>query len=367
MSKILVTQSSMPEIDEYVEEIKDIWESKWLTNNGSKHQELEKELCKYLDVNNTTLFCNGHQALLVALKSLDLKGEVITTPFTFASTTHAIVDNGLKPVFCDINKEDYTIDVEKIESLITDKTCAIVPVHVYGSPCDVYRIEEIAKKYNLKVIYDAAHAFGVTVDGKGIGNFGDVSMFSFHATKVFNTIEGGGLTYSDNLLVNKLNILKNFGITSPESVGYVGTNAKMNEFSAAMGLCNLRHVDDEIEKRKKVYERYVYNLSDIEGIKLISFKENVKPNYAYFPVVFDKNKFGLNRDEICEILAKNNIFARKYFYPLINDFDCYKDEYSSLDTPIAKYISDNVLTLPMYADLKEEEIDMICNIIKGVK
>ncbi|MBQ6817252.1 MAG: DegT/DnrJ/EryC1/StrS family aminotransferase [Bacilli bacterium] len=367
MSKILVTQSSMPEMDEYVEEIKDLWESKWLTNNGSKHQKLEKELCEYLDVSNTTLFCNGHQALIVALNALDLKGEVITTPFTFASTTHAIVQNGLKPVFCDINDDDYTIDVSKIESLITDKTCAIMPVHVYGSPCDVYKIEDIAKKHNLKVIYDAAHAFGVTVDGKGIGNFGDISMFSFHATKVFNTIEGGGLTYSDKLLENKLNVLKNFGITSPETVDEVGTNAKMNEFCAAMGLCNLKHVDAEIEKRKKVYERYVFNLKDVAGIKLISYKENVKPNYAYFPVVFDKEKFGLNRDEVYELLLKNDIFTRKYFYPLINDFGCYKSEYSSNDTPVAKEVASNVLTLPMYADLKEEEIDRICNIIKEVK
>ena len=363
MDKILVTQSSMPKIDDYIEEIKDIWESKWLTNSGSKHQQLEKELCKYLKVNNTSLFCNGHQALYLALKSLDLKGEVITTPFTFASTTHAIVQAGLKPIFCDINPDTYTIDVKKMEELINPNVCAIVPVHVYGNPCDVYKIEEIAKKYNLKVIYDAAHAFGVEVDDKGIGSFGDVSMFSFHATKVFNTIEGGGLTYANTSLTNKINILKNFGITSPETVEEIGTNAKMNEFSAAMGLCNLRHIKEEIEKRKKVFDRYIENLKDVDGIKLISFKENVKPNYAYFPVVFNKEKFGLNRDEVVAILAENNIFARKYFYPLINDFDCYKDKYSSLDTPIAKEVSNNVLTLPMYADLKEEEVDRICKLI----
>ena len=365
MNKILVTQSSMPKLDEYVDEIKDIWESKWLTNSGVKHQELESELCKYLNVKNTALFCNGHQALYVALKSLNLTGEVITTPFTFASTTHAIVQAGLKPVFCDIDPVTYTIDVNKIEELITDKTCAIVPVHVYGTPCDVEKIEEIAKKHNLKVIYDAAHAFGVEVNGKGIGTFGDISMFSFHATKVFNTIEGGGLTYSDNLLTERINMLKNFGITSPETIDEVGTNAKMNEFAAAMGLCNLRHINEEILKRKKVFERYISNLKDVPGIKLISFKDNVKPNYAYFPVVFDKKVFGKNRDEIMDILSKNEIYTRKYFYPLITDFACYNKEYDSSLIPVAKEISENVLTLPMYADLDISDVDRICNIILG--
>lgn len=365
MSKILVTQSSMPHFDEYIDEIKDLWETKWLTNCGSKHQQLEKELSNYLKVDNTTLFCNGHQALYIALKSLNLTGEVITTPFTFASTTHAIVQAGLKPIFCDIDPITYTIDVNKIEDLITEKTCAIVPVHVYGTPCEVEKIEEIAKKYNLKVVYDAAHAFGVEINGRGIGNYGDISMFSFHATKVYNTIEGGGLTYSDANLTQRLNMFKNFGITSPEEVSEVGTNAKMNEFAAAMGLCNLRHVDEEIAKRKAVYERYIANLKDINGIKLLSFKENIKPNYAYFPVVFDKNVFGKDRDEICELLANNEIFARKYFYPLINDFECYKGKYSSDETPVAKEVSKNVLTLPMYADLSVEEVDRICNLILG--
>lgn len=363
MSKILVTQSSMPSLEEYVDEIKDIWDTKWLTNNGSKHKQLQIELSKFLKVNNTNLFCNGHQALYVALKVLNLEGEVITTPFTFASTTHAIVQAGLKPIFCDIDPNTYTIDPNKIEKLITKNTCAIVPVHVYGYPCDVFKIAEIAQKYNLKVIYDAAHAFGVEINGKGIGEFGDISMFSFHATKVFNTIEGGGLTYSDTSLNKKIDMFKNFGISSPETIDIVGTNAKMNEFSAAMGLCNLKHINEEIEKRKKVFERYVNNLKDIEGIKLLQFNKNIKPNYAYFPVVFEKEKFGLNRDEVMQILAENGIFARKYFYPLINDFSCYNKEYSSLDTPIAKTISDNVLTLPMYADLKQDDVDKICKLI----
>ena len=365
MNKIMVTQSSMPSVDEYIEEIKDIWDSKWLTNNGFKHQQLEKELCKFLDVNNTTLFCNGHLALLTVLKSLNLSGEVITTPFTFASTTHAIVQAGLKPIFCDINPKDYTIDVNKIENLITPKTCAIVPVHVYGAPCDVDKIDAIAKKYNLKVIYDAAHAFGVEVNGKTIGNYGNASMFSFHATKVFNTIEGGAVVYNDSNLTNRMNSFKNFGLTSPETVEEVGINAKMNEFAAAMGLCNLKHIEEEIAKRKCVFERYIQNLKDIPGIKVQNIDSSVKQNYAYFPIVIDKEKFGKNRDEVATLLADNNIFARKYFYPLVNDFDCYKNDYNSNDTPVAKNIAENVLTLPLYADLSLEDVDHICNIILG--
>lgn len=288
-------------------------------------------------------------------------GEVITTPFTFASTTHAIVRNRLKPVFCDINSEDFTIDVSKIESLITEKTCAIVPVHVYGNICNVEEIEKIAKKYNLKVIYDAAHTFGVEKNGIGVANFGDASMFSFHATKVFNTIEGGAVTYNDSTIKKRLNDLKNFGITGPESVEYVGGNAKMNEFQAAMGICNLRHVDGEILKRKVVVERYRERLENTEGIKLSIIQEGVKSNYAYFPVVFDNYKY--TRDEIFEKLGEENIVARKYFYPLINDFECYRDKYNSNETPVAKYIADRVLCLPLYADLELEVVDRICDII----
>lgn len=360
---IQVTRSSMPEFEEYIEEIKDLWESKWLTNNGVKHKKLESSLVDYLKVENLTLFTNGHLALEIILDSLSLSGEVITTPFTFASTTHAIVRNGLKPVFCDINPDDYTMDVEKIESLITDKTSAIVPVHVYGNVCDVEAINQIAKKHNLKVIYDAAHTFGVTVNGQGIGTFGDASMFSFHATKVFNTIEGGAVTYNDSSLRQKLNELKNFGISDPETVKYVGSNAKMNEFQAAMGICNLRHVDDEIEKRKKVVERYIANLSEINGVKLSPEQEGIRSNYAYFPVVFDG--YSKSRDEVFKKLKKENIIARKYFYPLVNEFDCYNDQYDVKDTPVAKHIAERVLTLPLYADLSLEDVDRICEIIKS--
>ena len=361
--KILVTRSSMPSFEEYCEAIKELWETHFLTNMGVKHKQLEKNLLDYLKASNITLFTNGHLALECIIAAFDFPkgGEVITTPFTFASTTHAIVRNGLKPVFCDINSEDFTIDVSKIESLITEKTCAIIPVHVYGNLCSVEEIEKIAKKYNLKVIYDAAHTFGVEKNGIGVSNFGDASMFSFHATKVFNTIEGGAVTYNDSTLKKRLNDLKNFGITGPESVEYVGGNAKMNEFQAAMGICNLRHVDGEILKRKAVVERYRKRLENVEGIKLSIVQEGVKSNYAYFPVVVDNYK--CTRDEIFEKLGEENIVARKYFYPLINDFECYRDKYSSNETPVAKHIADRVLCLPLYADLELEVVDRICDII----
>lgn len=361
--KILVTQSSIPTLEEYSKEIKDIFETRWLTNMGTKHHELEEKLCEKLKVKNISLFNNGHLALYTAIHKMNLSGEVITTPFSFASTTHAIVQNGLTPVFCDINEQDYTIDVNKIEELITDKTTAIVPVHVYGHICDVEAIEKIAKKHNLKVIYDAAHVFGVEVNGRGIGSYGDISMFSFHATKVFNTIEGGALVYNNPELKQSIDSFKNFGIIDQEHVIDVGINSKMNEFCAAMGICNLRHIDDEIAKREKVYNRYIERLDNISGIIVPKKQENITPNYAYFPVIFDKEKFGKSRDEVFEQLANENIFTRKYFYPLISDYECYKENYNSHETPIAKRISDNVLTLPMYADLNLKDINRICDII----
>lgn len=363
MKKIQVTHSSMPDIEEYITEIKDLWDSRWLTNMGVKHHELEEKLARYLDVSSIVLFANGHLALECAIAAFNLTGEVITTPFTFASTTHAIVRVGLEPVFCDIDPENYTIDVTRIEKLITDKTSAIVPVHVYGNICNVNEIERIAKKYDLKVIYDAAHAFGVKVGGVGVGNFGDASMFSFHATKVFHTIEGGGVALKDRSGIKQiLNDLKNFGITGTESVERVGENAKMNEFQAAMGLCNLRHIEEEIEKRRAVFERYLENLKNIKGIKVPQPEKDVVQNYAYFPVIFDG--FRKNRNEVYEELKKHNIIARKYFYPLVSDFDCYRQKHSSNDTPIAKYIADRVLTLPQYADLNLDDVDRICKIIR---
>jgi dTDP-4-amino-4,6-dideoxygalactose transaminase len=351
----------MPPLQEYVDEIKNLWDSHILTNNGAKHLQLEKELTQYLQVPNITLFVNGHLALETAIKALKLTGEVITTNFTFVSTTHAIVRNGLEPVFCDINPEDYTIDTDKIEQLITERTSAILPVHVYGNICKVYEIDRIAKKHGLKVLYDAAHAFGVTVNGVGVANFGDASMFSFHATKVFNSIEGGAVICHSNEQQKELNYLKNFGIHDEETVVSVGGNAKMNEFQAAMGLCNLRHIDEEIQKRKAVAERYQNNLAGIKGIKLVKPQPGVKSNYAYFPILLDG--FKLTRNQLHQELKNNNIFTRKYFYPLTNSFQCYQDRFTK-ETPISEYVAERVLTLPLYADLAIEDVDRICYVIK---
>ena len=367
MKKILVTRSSMPTFEEYCDEIKDLWNTRWLTNMGAKHKQLQTELEKYLGVPHVTLYTNGHLALENAIGALNLPegGEVITTPFTFASTTHAIVRNGLVPVFCDVNDRDYTMDVTKLESLITDKTVAIVPVHVYGNLCDVETIEMIAKKYGLKVIYDAAHAFGVRYKGVSSACFGDASMFSFHATKVFHTIEGGAVCYKNDSWVQLLNDQKNFGFHGPEEVAYVGGNAKMNEFQAAMGICNLRHLDGEIAKRKIVVERYRQRLSGVEGICLCQPQDGVESNYAYFPAVFDGYKY--TRNEIFEMLKAQEITARKYFFPLTNSFECYRNYPTAgvEKTPVAQHLALRVLTLPLYADLALEDVDKICDTILG--
>lgn len=366
MDKILVTRSSMPPMEEYIKEISDLWDTHWLTNMGVKHKTLQKELREYMSVPNVELLTNGHMALELSLQAIGLtEGEVITTPFTFASTTHAIVRNNLEPIFCDINSDDYTIDTEKIEKLITDRTVAILPVHVYGNICNVEEIERIAKRYGLKVIYDAAHTFGECYKGIGIGNFGDVSCFSFHATKVFNTIEGGAVTYKDEAFGRELYRLKNFGIRNEDIVDGVGANAKMNEFCAAMGLCNLRHIKDEIKKRQTVYERYKEQLEDIKGIKLNPIQKDVESNYSYFPIVIDEKLFGASRNEVRDELAENGIGARKYFYPLTNSFDCFHGKYEVNKTPVALYISKRVLTLPIFPDLELKEVDRICDVIKN--
>lgn len=363
---IMVARSSMPEFEEYTQEIKDIWDTVWLTNMGSKHTELQKQLSEYFQVPDISLFCNGHMALELTLQAFQLQGQVITTPYSFASTTHAIVRNNLTPVFCDINEDDYTINADQIESLITPKTSAIVPVHVYGNICDNSKIMEIAEKHNLKVIYDAAHAFGIKENGVSIASYGDASMFSFHATKVFHTIEGGAVASGYEWLHKKLYQLKNFGIEDEETVAEVGANAKMSEFQAAMGLCNLRHIDGEIAKRKRVVEQYRTHLDGIPGIKLCAEKDNVTSNYAYFPAVFDKEVLGVDRDQIYEELKRNNIYSRKYFYPLINEFGCYRPVYNALETPVAKRIAASVLCLPIYAELELGEVDEICNVILGM-
>lgn len=367
MYSINVTRSSMPPFDEYVNEIRDIWDSRWLTNMGVKHQELQNELKDYLGVENIDLFTNGHMSLELSLQALNLQGEVITTPFTFASTTHAIVRNGLTPVFCDIDPEDFTIDVTKIEELITDRCCAIMPVHVYGNVCNVEEIQRIANKYGLKVIYDAAHTFGETYKGKGVGTFGDASCFSFHATKVFHTIEGGAVCFKDRHFGAMIKDLKNFGIHGPEDVRNVGANAKMNEFCAAMGICNLRHADEEISKRAKVVGEYRKRLENVDGIRLNTVQPEVKSNYAYFPVIFEPETFGSSRNEVADCLAKHGIGARKYFYPITNSFECFHGEYDINETPVALAMSKRVLTLPLYADLSLEDVDQICDIVLSCK
>lgn len=364
---INVTRSSMPDFAEYCDEIRDMWDSHWLTNMGEKHEKLSEDLKAFLGVPNITLFTNGHLALESVLQAMNFpKGaEVITTPFTFASTTHAIVRNGLVPVFCDINDRDYTMDVSKIEELITEKTAAILPVHVYGNICDVDAIADIAARHNLRVIYDAAHAFGVTYRGESSASFGDASMYSFHATKVFNTIEGGAVCCRDDRMAVVLSDLKNFGIRNPEDVVYVGGNAKMNEFQAAMGICNLRHLPEEIAKRRTVYEAYRELLSGIPGIRLSAPQPEVTPNYAYFPVVFDGYRY--TRDEVYARLKERGIIARKYFYPLTNSFACYRDlpTAGAEKTPVARHIAECVLTLPMYADLPLSVVSEIADIIRG--
>lgn len=364
---INVTRSSMPSLEEYMDEVKGIWDSHWLTNMGPEHILFQNKLKEYLHVENIELLTNGHMALEMTLQAMNLQGEVITTPFTFASTTHAIVRNGLTPVFCDIDPKTFTIDAEKIEHLITDRTCAIMPVHVYGNICNIMEIERIAHKYELKVIYDAAHAFGETYNGVGIGNFGDATCFSFHATKVFNSIEGGAVCYRDMSLGNVLYDLKNFGIHGPEEISAVGANAKMNEFCAAMGLCNLKHIEQEIDKRKNVSEYYRERLEGVEGLQLNVIQKDVKPNYAYFPIICEEKQFGSSRAEVFDRLAENGVRARKYFYPLTNAFSVFHEKYNVFETPVALHISKRVLALPLYADLDRKEVDKICDIILACK
>ena len=365
--QIQVTQATLPPFEEFVEEIRPLWESRWLTNMGPMHENLRSQLREYLRVDRIDLLTNGHMALELSMQALKLKGEVITTPFTFASTTHAIVRNGLTPVFCDVDPHNFTLDVERLESLVTDRTCAIVPVHVYGNVCDIDGIQRVANKYGLKVVYDAAHTFGETYLGKGIGSFGDVSCFSFHATKVFNTIEGGAVCYHDEEFGRYLYELKNFGIHGPEEVEAVGANAKMNEFCAAMGICNLRHVEDEIARRANVVAHYRERLEGVPGIQLCPGDSRVKSNYAYFPVVFDERVFGASRNEVYDALVAQGIVPRKYFYPIANAFGCYRTHYDPNDTPVALHLSLRVLTLPLYPDLPLADVDRICDIILGLR
>lgn len=363
--KILVTQSSMPPYEEYIEAIKPLWESHWLTNMGTYHKELEEELKQYLGVPELSLMVNGHMALEMAIQAFDFPedSEVITTPFTFVSTTHAIVRNRLKPVFCDVKMSDGTIDETKIEDLITEKTVAIVPVHVYGNVCNVEAIQEIADKYNLKVIYDAAHAFGVKYKGVGIGNYGDASVFSFHATKVFNTIEGGAVAFSDHKIYEKLYNLKNFGIRGEELVVAVGANAKMNEFAAIMGLCNLKYLNHAMEERKMKDAYYREKLRQIQGIQFFEDDLEIEKNHAYFPIIVSDD-YSMTRDELYDRLKENNVFSRKYFYPLTSDQACFRNKYKKCELNNARWLSKHILVLPFYEKLEMENIDHIVGIMK---
>lgn len=361
--RINVTMSSMPSFEEYMEELRPVWDSRWLSNRGAASIKFEDILKQYLDTENLYLFANGHVGLEVALDSLYLKGEVITTAYTHCSTTHSIVRNGLTPVFCDINEDNYNINPQLIESLITEKTVAIVPTHVYGFPCDYKAIDKIAKKHNLLVIYDAAHAFGVTKNGVNTANMGDAAMFSTHATKVFHTIEGGIVTYKDKELFKPMPNIVNFGFTSHEDIDYIGTNARMNEFEAVMGICNMKHFENDVAKRKLAGDRYYERLSNVKGIKLSDIPSDLKWNYSYFAILFDGYKE--TRDEIKEKLEKENIFARKYFYPIVNKAACYEKEYGNVNVPISAYVADRVLSLPMYSDLTVEQVDRICDVILG--
>lgn len=362
--KIYVTKPALPPMEDYINYLKIIWESNHVTNMGDLFQKFQKQLSEMFGETLCLPTVNGHSALEYVLQALELEGEVITTPFTFASTTHAIVRNNLTPVFCDIRREDCTMDVSLIEELITPKTCAIVPVHVYGMPCQVDEIARIAEKHNLKVIYDAAHAFGEKIGDKSIVSYGDAAMISFHATKAFHSIEGGCAIIHDQNVAMRLYQLINFGIIGEDCVVGVGGNAKMNEFQAAMGLCNLKHFDEIVEKRKVIYELYHRRLSQIHGIAMLNPQMNdVKLNYTYCPIFIDEEEFGISRNQVYDNLKNKNIFARKYFYPITSEFSCYQNMGLRGDTPVAKEMSEKVLTLPLYPDLDLSDVERICDII----
>lgn len=363
---IPVTRSSMPPFEEYIEEIHSLWDSHWLTNCGVKHQQLQSKLQEYLKVKHVEMFVNGHSAIEAILEAFNIQGEVITTSFTFVSTTNAIVRRGATPVFVDVEPEWLTIDPKKIEAAITSKTEAILAVHVYGNLCEIDEIQSIASKHGLKVIYDAAHAFGVTKNNVGALSFGDASAVSFHATKAFNTIEGGAACTSNSSLAQVMARNRNFGLDISGNCVEPGGNAKMNEFCAAMGLCNLRHVDEEIAKRKAAYDEYVDQLQGVPGVCLLKDQPGVKRNYAYMPVLIDPEKFGATRDDVFEALEREGVHTRKYFYPAINEMGWYKNRFVS-DTPIASRAAKNVITLPLYADLSIENARQVSSIVKDAK
>jgi len=363
--KILVTQPTLPPLKEFIPLLEEIWESKWITNNGKFHQEFEKQLAEHLGVKYVSLFSNGTMALISALQVLRITGEVITTPYSFVATTNALYWNNIKPVFVDIYEEDGNINPEKIEAAITPHTTAIVPVHVYGNPANVERIGEIADIYGLKVIYDAAHAFGVKINDTSILNYGDLSILSFHATKTFNTIEGGAIICHDEKTKKRIDYLKNFGFADEITIVAPGINAKMNELQAAYGLLQLKTIDKQIEKRKKIAYAYREGLKEINGIDFLEDFEDVKHNYAYFPI-FVNNKYPLTRDELYYKLKENNIYGRRYFYPLISEFSTYRGLPSAkpANLPVATNIASQVICLPIYPELSLDIVKSIIDIIK---
>jgi dTDP-4-amino-4,6-dideoxygalactose transaminase len=359
----------LPDKKDVFQKIAEIWDSQWLTNVGSQHIQFEKELKKYLKVPNISLFCNGTLALQLACQALRLSGEVITTPFTFAATPHILYWNRITPVFSDIDPHTFNLDPERIESMITPNTTAILPVHVFGYPCDTQSIQGIADRYGLRVIYDAAHSFGVEINGEKIGNFGDVSMFSFHATKIYHTFEGGALTFKDESLRERLEFAKNFGFKGEENIVVPGINAKMNEFQAAIGLLMLDLVEDEIKKRKDLTMIYRNRLSEIPGINFRTEMPKVKHNYYNFVITVDQNRFGISRDDLYDCLKAYNIFTRKYFYPLCSQFQCYRQHSSAAsdNLPVAESISKKVLNLPLYGNLSSQDINRICDILGHIR
>lgn len=362
---IPVTQPSLPELSEFIPYLEQIWENKWLTNNGPFHQQLEAELCEHLGVEHISLFNNATIALITALQALRITGEVITTPYSFVATSHSILWNGLTPVFVDIEKDGFNIDYKKIEEAITPKTSAILPVHCYSTPCDVEGIQKIADNYGLKVIYDAAHAFGVNYKGQSILKYGDLSILSFHATKVFNTFEGGAIISPDAKTKLRIDRLKNFGIADELTVTAPGINGKMSEINAAFGLVQLKHIKNAIEKRKQINKIYRKELAQVNGITIYPEHNLANNNYSYFPILVESS-FRLSRDELYDLLKANNILARKYFYPLISNMPMYRGIESSKASmlPIANAVSSKVLCLPIYKDLTIEDLFKIINCIK---
>lgn len=366
MEQITVTSPLLPDLDEFNALLKEIWDSKWITNNGRFHKQLEKELASYLKVPYISLFTNGTLPLITALQALRITGEVITTPYSFVATTHSLWWNGIKPVFVDVDPATCNLDPSKIEAAITPKTTAIMPVHCYGKPCDTKAIQEVADKYGLKVIYDAAHAFGVEVDGESILNAGDMSTLSFHATKVYNTIEGGAMVMQDEQTKKRIDYLKNFGFANETTVVAPGINSKMDEIRAAYGILNLRQVDAAIEARRNVAKRYRQELRDVPGITFFEDMPGVRHNYSYFPIFVDAEKYGRTRDQLYFDMKAEDVLGRRYFYPLISDFLTYRGLPSATreNLPVAYRLADTVLCLPMHHALTDEEIERVLNCLK---